>query len=116
MNPNTKEDIKMGYRSEVAFIVPDSAPRFEEIEDCFDHITEKEGYRLYYADWLKWYEDAEVVMAVTNYLTDLHTEDKTEEFLFIRLGEDVSDIEEDGQFWDNPFELGWSRKIRYSLI
>ena len=102
----------MGYRSEVAFVVPDSAPRFEEMENCFEDIIEKDGYRLYHSTWLKWYEDYPIVHAVQEYLFSLD-EDGGEDYLFIRLGEDNADVEEEGGLWDNPFDLGWARKIEF---
>jgi hypothetical protein len=101
----------MGYRSEVAFIVPEKAPRFEEIENCFATIKEKDGLRLYHSSWLKWYEDFEIVQAVESYLDEL--DENEDRFLFIRLGEDGNDIEERGNLWDNPFGLGWCRKIEF---
>jgi len=104
----------MGYRSEVAFIVPENAPHFEEIDNCFDTVVEKDGLRLYHATWLKWYEDFPVVQAVTSYLSKLDDTIEEERYLFIRLGEDTSDAEEEGNLWDNPFNLGWTRKIEFS--
>jgi hypothetical protein len=106
---NTQGGIIMGYRSEVAFIVPESAPKFEDVENCFETIKESDGYRLYHGTWLKWYEDYPAPQAVASYLADL----EPEEYLFIRLGEDSNDIEEEGEFWDNPFGLGWVRQIEF---
>jgi hypothetical protein len=103
----------MGYRSEVAFVVPESAPRFEEVDNCFEDIIERDGYRLYHSTWLKWYEDFPIVISVSDYLTSLDQEDKTDDYLFIRLGEDNGDVEEEGDLWDNPFDLGWTRKIEF---
>ena len=101
----------MGYRSEVAFVVPDSAPRFENREDnCFETVREEDGCRLYHTSWMKWYEndsDYPIVQAVMDYLSELDDED----FLFIRIGDDVGDIEEVGYFFDNPFNLGYTRRI-----
>jgi hypothetical protein len=105
----------MGYRSEVAFVVPESAPRFEEVENCFEDVIERDGCRLYYATWIKWYEDYPIVQAVTDYLVSLEDDGKSEDYLFIRLGEDYNDIEEEGEFWDNPFDLGWARKININF-
>jgi len=104
----------MGYRSEVAFIVPDTAPKFEEIDDCFDSIIEKDGYRLYHATWLKWYEDFPIVQAVNEYLATLDENETEKRYLFIRIGEDAADVDEEGNFWDNPFDMGWVRKIEFS--
>jgi len=107
----------MGYRSEVAFVVPDSAPRFEDIENrgWLTVISESDGFRLYHATWVKWYSDFPVVKAVLEYFANLDTEEGgNENYLFIRLGEDNSDVEEEGGLWDNPFDLGWARKIEFN--
>lgn len=102
----------MGYRSEVAFVVPDGAPRFEEVDNVFDEIKEQNGYRLYHGDWLKWYEDYPIVQAVDAYFSKMMDEDR-DDYLFIRIGESSDDVDEDGCFWDNPFGLSWTRKITF---
>ena len=33
------------------------------------------------------------------------------DFLFIRIGEELDDIDTRGSFWDNSFDLGISRSI-----
>ena len=46
----------MGYRSQVGFVVPENAPRFEQLDDdanCFDEIREVDGCRLYFCDHIK---------------------------------------------------------------
>jgi hypothetical protein len=101
----------MGYRSEVGFVVPSDAPKFEEIENCFEQIEEKDGYKLYTASWLKWYDDFEVVQAVAAYISKLEDEEK--DFLFIRIGEEDSDLDVEGHFWDNPFNFGYVKKLTY---
>jgi Fe-S-cluster formation regulator IscX/YfhJ len=90
----------------VAFVIPKEGPRFEEIDNCFDVIKEKSGCRLYRGDWLKWYDDYPIVIAVRKYLRDL---DPTE-YRFIRIGEDINDVEDHGELYD-PFHLGWTRAI-----
>ena len=56
---------------------------------------------------VKWYEDFSDVSFIENLLAELDWKD----FLFIRIGEDYDDTEVRGDFWDNPFELGLTRKI-----
>jgi len=36
---------------------------------------------------------------------------ESDDFLFLRIGEDMNDNEERGSFWDNPFELSILRTI-----
>ena len=42
---------------------------------------------------------------------DLMLELEDEDFLFLRVGEDMNDSEEKGSFWENPFELSILRTI-----
>lgn len=104
----------MGYRSDVAFVVPESAPRFEELDkDVFD-VHEKGGYRLYHVEQIKWYPDDEVVKAVTAYMYKLDNLcDDDQRYLFIRLGEDTDDNEVRGYLYDNPFDLRHIRRIEF---
>ena len=48
--------------------------------------------------------------AVEDYLGDLHTED----YLFIRIGEDINDIEVCGDYVDNPLGMSMDRTISFS--
>ena len=101
----------MGYRSQVGFVVPENAPRFEQLDDdanCFDEIREVDGCRLYFCDHVKWYSGDNLVEAVEAYI--LEHED---ECLFIRVGESDSDLEILGTMWDNPFNLGYVRNVTF---
>jgi hypothetical protein len=108
----------MGYRSEVGFVVPSSAPKFEEIEDVFDKVIEKDGFRLYYCDWIKWYDYSDdentIVTAVEKYFDSLDHEDRMGEYYFIRLGEEFSDVDYRGENYNNPFNLGHSRTLTFT--
>ena len=66
--------------------------------------------RLYRADWIKWYQDYEIVQEVTDYLEELGDE---EDWLFIRIGEEIEDMEFLGNAWENPFNLQLLRNIHY---
>ena len=96
----------MGYRSQVGLVIPESAPRFEQIDDIFDQIDEKGGYRLYICEAVKWYDEFPVVKAVTEYVNK-HEDD----CILIILGEDDGDIETTGSLWENPFGLGYVRNL-----
>jgi len=101
----------MGYRSEVGFVVPENAPRFEKLDedaDCFDSIRDADGYRLYVAEQIKWYEGDNVVDAVEEYVRE-HEDD----CLFVRIGESDDDLEVIGHLWENPFNLGYVRELRF---
>jgi len=106
----------MGYRSEVGFVIPVDGPKFEDLDDVFDEIAEYNGYRLYIASWLKWYPNYPLVEAVETYFEHLEQEDKHDEYYFTRVGEENGDIETAGEFYDNPFELGPSQTVYYTIM
>jgi len=99
----------MGYRSKVVFSVPEDAPRFEEIEDCFDQIIEKKNHRLYVADDIKWYDEFPVVTAVQEYLK------QSTKSRFFEIGESNDHIEIIiGSESENPFDICLVRDIAYA--
>ena len=117
----------MGYRSDVGLALSKSgAIRLQEKlaaldkdSDVFFNVTELLKYarkhvkheetesELYLWDYLKWYDNYFDV----RFIEDLLGELEDEEFLFLRIGEDMNDNEEKGSFWDNPFELSILRTI-----
>ena len=102
----------MGYRSDVGFVVPESAPHFEKLDEdsnCFDEIRSQDGFRLYVVESIKWYEDDNLVQAVEQYIRE-----NEDECLFVRIGESQEDIQVEGHLWENPFELGFVRRLTYS--
>jgi len=124
----------MGYRSEVGFVIrsnPRAAdgndsisllvPRFEDMEEgaVFDTVVrppaevevpnDREAF-LYHIGSTNWYEGFEVVDAVAEFLAMLDYED----YLFIRVGDDVGDEESEGDYWDNPYDMGMVRRISFS--
>jgi len=68
---------------------------------------EATGAELYLWSWLKWYEHYPDV----RFMEDLMGKLESDDFLFLRIGEDMNDNEERGSFWDNPFELSILRTI-----
>jgi len=99
----------MGYRSEVAIVVS---------QKCYDvlaignrdiisqaDVYHKEDAVLIYYDYVKWYGDN--VDKLMNALEQIDHEQK----MYIEIGEDVTDIKQEGGFWDNPFNIGVSRFI-----
>ena len=117
----------MGYRSDVGLALSkvgavslqkklvaldqDSETFFkvtELLKYAHKHMKHEEtGSELYLWDYLKWYDSYSDV----RFIEDLMGELEDEEFLFLRIGEDMNDNEEKGSFWDNPFELSILRTI-----
>ena len=60
--------------------------------------------------WYTWNSSSPNVAFVEDYLGDLHTED----YLFIRIGEDINDIEICGDYVDNPLGMNMDRTISFS--
>jgi hypothetical protein len=61
-------------------------------------------------DRCTWNSSSPDVAFVEGYLGDLHTED----YLFIRIGEDINDIEVCGDYVDNPLGMSMDRTISFS--
>ena len=119
----------MGYRSDIGLALKQSAAQrmqqklnaldknsdtFSVVSNLFAFADKREdadsGAEVYLWDGLKWYEDFPDVEFIESLLTELDRGD----FLFIRIGEELNDIDTRGSFWDNPFELGISRSITIS--
>lgn len=116
----------MGYRSEVAFVLSNKASNLliekldtlskeekKDVQSLLEHFDEhhvhESGAELYYWTWIKWYPEYIAVSVIEDFLRSLEEED----FYFIRLGEELGDIEQFGYFYDNPFELHVNCSINY---
>ena len=117
----------MGYRSDVGLALSKSgALRLQEKLNALDKTSEsyiqatnlleyahkhqkhdESGAELFLWDYLKWYEHYPDVHFMEALMNELESDD----FLFLRIGEDMNDNEERGNFWDNPFELTILRTI-----
>lgn len=111
----------MGYRSQVGFVIAKKPgrdiPDFNTIDPDFqfDIVKETEDDIFYFCDHVKWYDnDTEypLVQKVSEYLDKLkESENGDSQFMFIRLGEDDSDMECSSNYWDNSFGFGYVRKL-----
>ena len=117
----------MGYRSDIGLALTQSAVQrmhqklntLDKNSEAFSVITDfiayadkhyedtDSGAEVYLWECVKWYEEFSDVSFIENLLAELDWKD----FLFIRIGEDYDDTEVRGDLWDNPFELGLTRKI-----
>ncbi len=111
----------MGYYSDVAIALTKKAAallkaKLTATQDAekylFDHpalhnIDDATGEELWRWNYVKWYDSYPDVDFVTGFLRELDDED----FLFIRVGEDVGDIERYGCFWENAFGLDVATSI-----
>jgi len=110
----------MGYRSDVAFVIRERplaasnngvslfVPDFLAIEDCFDKVIVEPGRDiLYTASDVKWCSGYGVVDAVEEFLSLLDGDS----YLFIRIGEELEDMESNGYYHDNEYDVGVVRYI-----
>ena len=117
----------MGYRSDVglalsktgAIRLQEKLKALDKDSEIFFNVTEflecackhqkheETGSELYLWEYLKWYDNYSDVRFIEDLINELEWED----FLFLRLGEDMNDNEEKGSFWDNPFQLSILRTI-----
>ncbi len=124
----------MGYRSEVVLVVgKEVMPQFmvtmakssQARAACWDEAErvmnygDEEGVVLFRWDCVKWYDSFEEVRAIEDFMDWCESEDidvdgteahAGEYFRFVRIGEEVDDIEVRGYgFWD----VGVERRVSY---
>tara|TARA_R100001198_G_C5054431_1_gene108731 strand:+ start:107 stop:487 length:381 start_codon:yes stop_codon:yes gene_type:complete len=126
----------MGYRSEVVLVVgKEVMPQFmvtmakspDARSLCFAEATRHEDYEekgnmLFAWDCIKWYDSYEEIRAIEDFLDWCDSEDVPSQdakgervsgdecYRFVRIGEEVEDIEERGSgFWD----VGVRRSIEF---
>lgn len=117
----------MGYRSDVGLALTQAAVQtlneklnaLDKMSEAFSVITDffayadkhfednNSGSEVYLWEYVKWYEEFPDVGFIEHLLAELDWSD----YLFIRIGEELEDIDTRGSFWDNPFDLGISRSI-----
>jgi hypothetical protein len=108
----------MGYRSYVALTIRKAhGPAMladqgiAQLLSEADDRLEDDGALLFHWDSIKWYHDDQEIAALDRFLSDL---DEYDDYLFIRLGESDDDTEIQGGWWDNPFDLGYVRRIEFN--
>ncbi len=106
----------MGYYSEVALVLSEKGLEcieniikvsgykndINQLLDDADKKLERNGCILYSWTSVKWYNVYPEVAFIQH---ALETQIPQEDFYFVRVGESISDIEELGDFYDNPFSL-----------
>ena len=116
----------MGYRSHVGIcLVQDAFNQLEakiqtmpqalqdEVRSLFEDsefTREDEGDRTWYWEGFKWYSSDPDIAFLKGYLSDLDDE----QYLYVRVGENLDDVEYHGSFWDNPFGMCLTRGIGFN--
>lgn len=119
----------MGYRSNVVIILSKAAKALleeelnilpkemkENVEGVFSsadkHFIHKSGDELFHWSWVKWYANYPEINFIEKFLERLEDEDK--EFGFMRIGEDLGDIEQQGYYLNDPFQGYIEVDIKYN--
>ena len=108
----------MGYRSEVVIAIDNRYKNYQLIcpnvgytflEKLSDEKIQREDYVIYLFSSIKWYDVYKDISNVHKYLIEL--KEQNIDYGFLRLGEEVGDIEEEG----NPgnYDLWVSQQINY---
>ncbi|HAG80416.1 MAG TPA: hypothetical protein DCL61_04395 [Cyanobacteria bacterium UBA12227] len=106
----------MGYTSDVAFILKfeiteqfhDYIQRYDNddksvaelMNECKQTVKSDSGDILYYWEFIKCSSGNAAVFVIERFIDQLDIEDKSDKYLFIRMGEEWDDIEERGYFGD----------------
>jgi hypothetical protein len=83
-----------------------SASLFEDA----DVKKQDDGCRAWYWDGFKWYSSDSGVAFLEGYLDDL----EWDQYLYIRVGEELDDVDYRGGLWDNPFGMCLTRAIEFN--
>ena len=118
----------MGYRSEVAIVIGEDDfnelkrnDKVRELLKCAEiirYLNSSQNIISIYWDWIKWYETYEDVNIIENFLDNL--QEKEHSYHFVRVGEELEDIEEryyegendELETWDY---VGISRQVEFYL-
>ena len=118
----------MGYRSNVVIVLSKEAKELldaklstlpqetkESIEGVFSsankHFIHESGDELFHWSWIKWYTNYPEIAFIERFLDTLEDEDK--EFGFMRIGEDLGDVEQKGYYLNDPFQSYIEVNIKY---
>ena len=84
------------------------------LNNYVDHKQEDpiSGAIMYNFAMLKWYDSFTDIGFVVDFINTLSSED----YLFIRIGEDIDDIQREGSFFDNPFNIEVISTIQYAFL
>ena len=132
----------MGYRSNVGLVLNEDA--YNELKNSIEKIDDnelkmnvldllsswseqfesKDKSRLFIWNDIKWYSGTPGMSEYKNmdfieeFLDDLWNNEKSQgspKFFFIRVGEDLDDVDMRGDFTDNPFSLRLNSSLAYDL-
>ena len=120
----------MGYQSDVGLVLSKDGVKFliKSLDDISnssirqdvltllseyadEHYIHVDGTEMWIWNGIKWYPDYDSVSFIENFTSHI----PSEQFLLVRIGEAQDDVESEGTFWDNPFDMGISRTITFTV-
>jgi hypothetical protein len=124
----------MGYRSEVVVAFNQQAARIlshartsnegqEDKDDtsldsllkAADRFIEFDGSQLYFWSSIKWYDEYSGVREFHHIMSHISSGDiEGAEFYFLRIGGDLDDIEEEGDWYNNPFNIWYKKDLLFT--
>lgn len=81
------------------------------LEESMHAVDSESHAEFFHWNSVKWYLMFEEITCINSVMEELDDED----FLFIRIGEDFEDLEIQGRYWENPFNLDVVRTVEFSL-
>ena len=111
----------MGYKPDVAFGFTKEnndklLEKHKDNQEFLDFLNESliedqdfEDKVIYYAEWLKWYNEYPDIMKIEEFFDELDSEKKDSEYGFLRIREEFGDIEMRGDC--EKFGINLVRKI-----
>lgn len=113
----------MGYRSDVGLAITNQGltELIEEdinltnlikdgLSDVDEHLQSDDCNHLFVWTSIKWDDSFADVAAIQKRLREIDSSC----FRFIRIGENISDIEEAGTWYNNDFEFGYTRQLSFN--
>jgi hypothetical protein len=100
----------MGYRSHVAIAIPADAVMPPPVaafvqRRAAQRLRHQSGSQLIRFTWIPWFGEDPEIQAVITWLHELDT------YRLCRIGEHETDVEEEGPWLDNPFQLAVMRRF-----
>lgn len=74
-------------------------------------LDKESGAKAWLLTGIKWYADDTEYYPEANFVEEFLNSLDEDDYCFLRIGEDIDDIEERGSFFDNPFGMYILRKI-----
>lgn len=102
----------MGYRSEIVLAIKgEIAPEIiEALEAMFDQSRFCDQGSVFHGSWIKWDDSIEEVKLIMDWL-----DERPDNYYMLRLGEELGDVEYLGDWFDNPFQIGYEIRAVFDL-